>query len=49
VGERCRRRRRRRGRRRRRRRMDSAWISHVSMEQGTLMSTYLRRSGSTHL
>lgn len=22
--------------------VDSAWISHVSMEQGTLMSTYLR-------
>lgn len=30
-------------------RVDSAWISHVSMEQGTLMSTYLRWLGSTHL
>jgi len=29
--------------------VDSAWISHVSMEQGTLMSTYLRWLGSTHL
>lgn len=29
--------------------VDFTWISHVSMEQGKPMSTYLRCLGSTHL